>query len=61
MGVGVNEIIFYYEQHIKRDLKRIHIRGRRWNERLKAKSDGSVTGLYGELQHLKRDTRLLIR
>ena len=52
----------YYEQQIKRELKRIHIRGCRCKERLKAKNDGSThltyTGLCGELEHLKIETRL---
>ena len=33
--------VFYYEQQIKRELKKIHISGCRCNERLKAKTDGS--------------------
>ena len=54
---------FYYEQ-IKRDLKGIHICGCRYNERLKGKTDGSMihsyrTGLCGELEHLKIETRLI--
>ena len=40
--------LFYYEQQIKRQLKWIHIRGCRCNQRLKAKTDGQ-----GELEHLK--------
>ena len=31
--------VFYYEQQVKRELKRIHISGYRGNERLKAKTD----------------------
>ena len=46
-----------------RDLKGIHICGCRWNERLKAKTDGSTcltyTGLMGELEHLNIETRLI--
>ena len=53
----------YYEQQIKRDLKGIHICGCRCNERLKAKTDGSTrltyTGLHGELEHQKIETRLV--
>ncbi len=56
-------IIFYYEQQIKRELKRIYICGCRYNERLKAKTDGSTcltyTGFRGELEHLKIETRLI--
>ena len=41
----------------------IHILGCRWNERLKSKTDGSMclgyTGLCGELEHLKIETRLI--
>ena len=33
-------ILLYYEQQIKRELKRKHISGCRFNERLKAKTDG---------------------
>ena len=56
---------FYYEQQINRELKGIHICGcpRRCNERLKGKTDGSMcltyTGLSGELEHLKIETRLI--
>ena len=53
---------FYYEQQVKRELKRIHISGYRCNERLKAKTDGSkrlvYTGFGGELEHLTIETRL---
>ena len=38
--------IFYYEQQIKRELKGIHIRGCRCNERLQAKTDGSTRLAY---------------
>ena len=34
--------LFYYEQQIKREPKGIHICGCRGNERLKAKTDGSM-------------------
>ena len=34
-------LYYYYEQHVNRELKRIHISGYRCNERLKAKTDGS--------------------
>ena len=53
----------YYEQQIKRELKRIHISGCRCNERLKAKTDGSkslgYTGFRGDLEHLTIETRLV--
>ena len=32
---------FYYDQQIKRELKRMHVSGCRCNERLKAKTEGS--------------------
>ena len=55
---------FCYEQQIKRDLKETHISGCRCNERLKDKTDGSTrltdTGLCGELEHLKIETRLIL-
>jgi hypothetical protein len=35
------DFYYYYEQQVKRELKRIHISGYRCNERLKAKTDGS--------------------
>ena len=45
-------------------LKRIHIDGCRYNERLKTKTEGSkrltYTVLLGELEHLKIKTRLLV-
>ena len=50
---------------IKRELKGIHTLecGCRYNERLKAKTDGSMcltyTGLRWELEHLKMETRLI--
>ena len=37
---------FNYEHQIKREVKRIHIRGCRCNERLKAKTDGSTRLSY---------------
>ena len=44
-------------------LKRIHIDGCRYNERLNAKTEGSkhltYTGLNGELEHLMIETRLI--
>ncbi len=44
-------------------VKEIHICGCRWYERLKGKTDGSTlltyTGLHGELEHLKIETRLI--
>ena len=58
-----NKVLFYYEQQIKRELKRIHISGCRCNERLKVKTDGSTrltfTGFLGELEHLKIVTRFI--
>jgi hypothetical protein len=61
---GIRSLTFiYYEQQIKRGLKGIHISGCRYNERLKAKTDGSMcltyTGLCWELEHLKIETRLI--
>ena len=48
---------FYYEQQIKREVKRIHISGCRWNERLKVNTDVSKrlthTGFI-----IKDDTRV---
>ena len=53
----------YYEQQVKRELKRVHISGYRCNERLKAETDGSkrltYTGLRGDLEHLTIETRLI--
>ena len=53
---------FNYEQPTKGELKGIHICGCRCNERLKARTDGSMflgfTGLCGELEHLKMETSL---
>jgi hypothetical protein len=44
-------------------VKGIHICGCQCNQRLKVKSDGSTlltyTGLSGELEHLKIETRLI--
>jgi hypothetical protein len=55
--------MFYYEQQVKRELKRIHISGYRYHERLKAKTNGSkrlkYTGLCGELEHPTIETRLI--
>ncbi len=46
----------YYEQQINREVKRIHVSGCQWKERLKSKTDGSkgltYTGLCGDLEHL---------
>ena len=46
---------------MKRYLKRIHVSGCRFNERLKSKTDGSkflvYTGLCGDLEHLTIQTR----
>ena len=56
-------LFIYYEQQIKRDLEGKHVCGCRCHERLKAKTDGSTclgyTGLIGELEHLKIETRVL--
>ncbi len=56
-------LFIYYEQQIKREIKRINISGCRCNERLKAKTDGSnrltYTGLHGDLEHLTIETRLI--
>ena len=53
------ECYFYHETQIKRELNGIHICGCRFNERLKAKTDGSTrlgyTGLHGELEHIAED------
>ena len=38
-GGKVSLLFIYYEQQVKRELKRIHISGYRCNERLKAKTD----------------------
>ena len=35
------EEFFYYEQQVNRELKRKHISGYRYNERLTSKNDGS--------------------
>ncbi len=55
--------VIYYDQQVKRDLKRIHKSGYRCNERLKAKTDGSkrltYTGFRGDLEHLTIETRLI--
>ena len=57
-------VLVYYKQQMKWELKEIHvIWGCRYNERLKVKTDGSTyltyTGLCGELEHLKIETRLI--
>ena len=50
-------------EQIKREIQGIHICGCRCHERLKTKPDGSIhlgyTGMYGELEHLKIETRLI--
>ena len=55
--------LYYYEQQIKRDLQGIHLCGRRCNERLKSKTDGSThltyTELHGDLENLNIETRLI--
>ncbi len=60
------ECYFYHETQIKRELNGIHICGCRFNERLKAKTDGSTCLTYNglhrelaELEHLKIETRLI--
>jgi hypothetical protein len=54
--------VVYYES-IKRELYRRLIYECRYDERLKAKAEGSTrlayTGLRGELEHLKIETRLI--
>ena len=56
-------INIYYEQQINREVKRIHISGCRYNERLKAKTDGSkclgYTGFPGDVEHLTIETKLI--
>ncbi len=51
-------LVIYYEQQIKRELQWIHICGCRYNERLEAKSDGSMwlthTG-FVYYEEIKRD------
>ena len=43
-GVGQGGFFYiYYEQQIKRELQRTHISGCRCNERLKSKTDGSIS------------------
>ena len=42
----------YYEQQVKREVKRIHISGYRCKERLKVKTDGSKCLVYTGLDHL---------
>ena len=37
---------FYYEQQIKRELQGIHICGGRSNERLKSKTNGSMSHMH---------------
>ena len=46
-------MLIYHEQQIKRELKGIHIYGCQCNERLKAKTDGSVLLTYTELKMVK--------
>ena len=41
MGRVWSQCHFFYEQQVKREVKRIHTSGYRCNERLKAKTDGS--------------------
>ncbi len=59
---GVGEIEVYYESR-KRELKTRRIYKCRYDERLKTKSEKSIrltyTGLLGELEHLKIETRLI--
>ena len=55
--------MFVYHESIKRDLKRRPISECRCDERLKTKAEESTrlayTGLLGELEHLKIETRLI--
>ena len=54
---------FVYYESIKRDLKTRPIYERRCDERIKTKAEESTrltyTGLLGELEHLKIETRLI--
>jgi hypothetical protein len=56
--------VVYYES-IKREIQRqdLDMRRCRWDERLKTKAEESTrlvyTGLDGELEHLKIETRLI--
>ncbi len=58
-----NKQRFINEQQITRELMEIRIVGCRCYERLKTKTDGSTlltyTGLCGELEHLKIETKLI--
>jgi hypothetical protein len=60
---GTIIIVGIYYEAIKRDLKRRPIYECRYDERLKAKAEGSTrltyTGLRGGLEHLKIETRLI--
>jgi hypothetical protein len=59
------QMFFVYYEEIKRELKReylsMSIYDCRCNEKLKVKNDGSTrhSGLLGELEHLKIETRLI--
>ena len=54
-------IQFYYEQQIKRELKKIHICGCRCNDRLKAKTDGSTRLTYVLIVYYEAIKRELYR
>ena len=60
--VSVSIVVVYYEE-IKRTLKRRPIHECRYDERIKTKTEGSTrlahTGLIGELEPLKTETRLI--
>ena len=62
LTIETNDFLLFWT-NINRELKGIHICGCQWNERLKDKTDGSTcltyTGLCGEPEHLKIETRLI--
>ncbi len=59
---GMEILVVYYES-IHREIKTRPIYECRYDERLKSKTEGSTcltyTGLIGELEHLKIETRLI--
>jgi hypothetical protein len=63
MSVGVMKDVFVYYESINRELKTRPIYECRCDERLKTKTEESTrltfTGLRGELEHLKIETRLI--
>ena len=60
---GVEQGVFVYYESIKREVQRRPIYECRYDERLKTKAEGSTllayTGLLGDLEHLKIETRLM--